>query len=95
MSDKPLVDWFGNPLPMPKVNEMRVNPCIALYGAGEAGKKCGECALLVGIAKAKTYYKCRQRKNSNGAATDHRRNWPACGKFEQRTESIPLYDGRS
>jgi len=34
----------------------------------------------------KVYWKCDQRKQTNGAGSDHRRNWPACGKFEAKDE---------
>ena len=30
---------------------------------------------------AKTYFKCELRGITNGPGTDHRANWPACGKF--------------
>ncbi len=89
-----LIDWFGNPIPVAPQPDPKANPCLAVYGPGPEGKTCSECALLVGIAKARTYYKCRLRRNTNGPATDHKRRWPACGKFEQREGSIPLYDGR-
>ena len=90
-----LIDWFGNPMPVAPKPDPHVNPCLALYGPGPEGKTCDGCALLVGIAKAKTYYKCKQRKYTNGPATDHKRKWPACAKFEERAGRIPLYDGRS
>ena len=33
---------------------------------------------------AKKYYKCRYRKCSGSPTTDHRVNWPACGKFKSK-----------
>ena len=89
-----MIDWFNQPIPEPTKPAKGENPCIALYGKGPEDKKCGECALLVGIAHSRTFYKCRLRKNTNGPASDHKRKYPACGRFEQRTEPIPLYDGR-
>jgi hypothetical protein len=70
------------------------NPCMATYGKGPVDKQCKDCAQLMGICMAKTYYKCRLRENTHGKATDHKLHWPACARFEQRTKDIPLYDGR-
>lgn len=92
-----LLDWFGNPLPVPAPvtkPEEGVNPCLALYGPGPAEQTCKTCTYLAGICYSKTVYKCRLRKNTHGKSTDHHVRWPACAKFEQRTEDIPLYDGR-
>lgn len=63
------------------------NPCVAFYGAGPAGKRCKECAHLVmwldhGNGRI---YKCDLRKNTSGAATDHRVNWPACARWQAVT----------
>lgn len=60
-----------------------LNPCIDVYGPGPEGKTCGSCTLLYGKRFAKTYYKCKLRKNTGGPATDHRVRWPACAKWEQ------------
>ncbi len=60
-------------------NKMRL-----AYGPGPRGKRCKECVWLVGWRYANVYYKCRLRGMTHGPATDHRVNWKACGKFEQR-----------
>ena len=60
------------------------NPCVALYGPGPAGKRCKDCRLLYAKHYSGTYYKCKLRTNTNGPGTDHRVNWPACGKFDER-----------
>jgi hypothetical protein len=70
------------------------NPMMATYGKGPDGKQCKDCAQLAGICYAKTVYKCRLRLNTHTAKTDHKLHWYACGKFEERTKDIPLYDGR-
>ena len=71
------------------------NPCVLLFGPGPDGKQCRDCAQLAGIAYSKTVFKCRMRPNlTHGAKTDQRKTYPACAKFEQRTDEIPLYDGR-
>lgn len=60
-----------------------VNPCLALYGYGPDGKECRECSHMRYVQYSKKYWKCDLRENTHGAATDHRRRWPACGRFEQ------------
>ena len=81
-------------LPEPVKPAEQPNPCVALYGPGPDGAKCRDCALLAGIRHDTTWYKCRLRKNTHGAATDHKVRWPACGRFERRTDDIPLYRGK-
>ncbi len=85
-----LRDWNNQIIPT------NPNPCIPLHGKGPDGATCQNCVQFVGICKAKTYYKCMVRKNTHGSATDHKRAWAACGKFEQREagKDIQLYDGR-
>jgi hypothetical protein len=62
----------------------RVNPCVQIFGPGPADKRCKECKFLFANVKSKRYYKCELRDFSNGPKTDHKVNWPACGKFEAR-----------
>lgn len=71
------------------------NPCIALYGEGPDDKLCKDCGHMVAKRLGKVYWKCDQRKVTSGAGTDHRRGWPTCARFEQRTSEASLYDGRS
>jgi hypothetical protein len=103
MSEQLTFDWASDPdiqkPPAPQSEkpgkpDKKQNPCIAQYGPGPNGKTCDQCSRLVGICHARTYYKCRLRKVTNGPASDHSRRWQACAKFEQRTDDIPLYDGR-
>jgi len=61
----------------------KVNPCLAVYGAGPEGAKCGTCVHLVKAYYSKVYYKCDLRELSHSATTDHRVRWPACGKYEE------------
>ena len=61
-----------------------VNPCIALYGPGPEGMTCGRCDQMYYVEYARRYWKCGVRDNTGGPATDHRRGWPTCGKFQQR-----------
>ncbi len=97
MSKKPppikqLLDWNNEPL---KIGlQVDGNPCVAEYGTGPPDRRCGDCSHLVGIAMAKTYYKCDQRQNTHSAKTDHKRKWPACARFEERRGDMRLYDGR-
>jgi hypothetical protein len=59
---------------------LRKNPMIRLFGETQ-GKKCKECLYLCYREFAKRYYKCQLRGCSGSATTDHRVNWPACGRF--------------
>jgi len=86
--------WVGETAPKREEPKRDENPCIALYGPGPEGKRCKDCLWIAGICKSKTYYKCKLRENTHGKATDHKLRWPACGRFEERSKAIPLYDGR-
>lgn len=60
------------------------NPCVLAYGPGPEGKRCKHCENLYAKRYAGTYYKCSFRGDTNGPGTDHRVNWRACGKFQER-----------
>lgn len=60
------------------------NPMLAIYGAGPSDKHCAGCEHLFVKFWAGKYYKCALRGNTNGAGTDHRVRWPACGKYAVR-----------
>ena len=60
------------------------NPCVALYGAGPALKRCKTCAHLFAHRQSRTWYKCDLRTFTHGPGSDHRVNWPACAKYEAR-----------
>ncbi len=82
-------DLFGNEIPEKgpsgnwSIGGKRVNPMVYGYGPGPEGKKCKHCAHLGVKRMGNTYYKCTLRHNTNGPATDHRVNWPACSKFKE------------
>lgn len=61
--------------------EIEPNPCIHAYGLGPEGKKCKTCSHL--FRSWVTWFKCDLRRRMHGAATDHRANWRACGKYEE------------
>lgn len=65
-----------------------INPCLALYGNGPDGAICRYCVHCRYRAQSNRvrYWKCDLRKLTHGAATDHRVGWPACGRYEKRTE---------
>lgn len=67
-----------------KSGKFTINPCIAVYGSGPDGAKCKTCSHLYCKSYGNRYYKCDLRKTSNGPATDHRVNFPSCGKYELR-----------
>lgn len=69
--------------PLPVIPEAyKVNPMCRAAGITE-GKKCKTCRHLIRKRYSKVYYKCAFRGNTNGPGTDHRVNWPACGKYEE------------
>ncbi len=94
MSAKPLLGWDGKPISVKPEPDPNVNPCIAEYGPYpyDAGKTmCKSCAHIIELYAARTVYECALR----GIKGRHRARWPACAKFEERTEGpIPVYDKR-
>ena len=44
---------------------------------------CGECVHFRRVRMAKTYFKCAYR-NTASEATDIRKSWPACERFEAK-----------
>ena len=83
-----MIDWFGNPIEVPKAPEKVVgNPCIALYGTGPDGAICRDCMHCRYPPMRRTrYWKCDLRTLTHGHATDHQVGWPACARYEKRTE---------
>lgn len=69
---------------------IRDNPMIAAYGPYTVTPdvKCKDCKFLFYKQFARRYYKCEHRGNTNGAATDHRKHWPACSKYKKRDGDI-------
>jgi len=60
-----------------------LNPVIKIFGPGPSGERCKNCKHLFYKSYSKKYYKCGLRINNNSTKTDHKVNWPACGKFEK------------
>jgi hypothetical protein len=87
IADKQLEDWFTNAASKAGyvpiiVGKGKINPCLKLHGPGPADKRCKDCALFIRREMSKTYFKCELRGITRGPATDHRANWPTCGKFQ-------------
>lgn len=59
-----------------------INPMVRAQGKGPEDKKCKHCAHFYRKEYSKTYFKCSFRGNTNGPGTDHKANWPTCGKFK-------------
>lgn len=87
---KPLLDWNNQPIPVKPTPDRNANPCVTEYGTGPDGAQCKDCTHIVQLYAAKTIYKCLLR-GVVGRSTDHRRGWPACAKFEERTEGAPPF----
>lgn len=62
------------------------NPCVRIYGADPEGRTCKSCVNLYSRHFAKVYHKCKLRKETRGAGSDHRVNWPACAKYEAEAQ---------
>lgn len=60
---------------------LKYNPMIEMFGV-TPGEKCKTCTWLYYKQFANKYYKCQYRNCTPGPASDHRVNWPACGKYE-------------
>ena len=66
------------------------NPMIRAYGRHpDKDLRCRDCDHLFFKQFAKKYFKCSHRGNTGGPATDHRKHWPACTKFEPLNEKKP------
>jgi hypothetical protein len=59
------------------------NKLIYYYGKGPENKRCKHCDHCYSKHFAGTYYKCDLRQCTNGPGSDHRANWPTCGKFKE------------
>lgn len=57
------------------------NPLIATFGRDPMGRGCKYCAHLY---RKDRFFKCDLRPETNGPGSDHRQNWPACGKYERK-----------
>ncbi len=64
--------------PLPK----RLLDMHRLYGRAE-GKLCKTCRWLGGHAHDRVWHKCTKSRVTNGAGTDWRLRWPACGLHEE------------
>lgn len=71
-------EWFAEQTK----HAAHVNPCVRLYGMGPDNARCKDCQLFIRRGRTrKIYFKCELRGVTNGPGTDHRANWPACGRF--------------
>lgn len=72
------------------------NPCVTKFGEGPKDTTCKDCIHLQGFRQSATWYKCTQRawkakaSGTTYKGKDHRVNWPACAKYEKRTEDDSL-----
>jgi len=59
-----------------------INPMVKAYGNGPTEFRCKHCKFFFRKRFSKHYFKCEYRGNTNGPKTDHKANWPTCGKFQ-------------
>jgi hypothetical protein len=64
-----------------------INPCIAVFGKGPEKTRCKSCVHFIRKQYRGTYFKCKFRGDTNGPGTDHRANWPTCGRFILETNA--------
>lgn len=81
MKQDTYLNLLGEPVSI-KDARKKPNPLVKTFGPGPEGEHCKNCKHLFWRSYSKTYYKCRLRDNNESSSTDHRVNWPACGKFE-------------
>lgn len=75
-------DLFGNEIK--ESNEFKTtrgNPLLSVYGVSE-GNICKNCIHLWRKRRSRTYLKCDMVEMTNGAGTDWKAKWQACGKFK-------------
>ena len=76
------VGIFGDVIPIE--SPKKSNPCIGLYGPGPTNTKCKNCIHFLVKRMGNKYFKCDLRNITAGPGTDHRANWPTCGKYEEK-----------
>ena len=82
MTEQLTLDGSGVPIEVPQ-RIVKGNPLIAVYGPGPEDKRCGDCDHLYRVEGIASHVlKCELRRNTRGAATDHRARWPSCGRFD-------------
>jgi hypothetical protein len=68
----------------PVLRTMRHRPWWEIAGRGPDGKTCGDCASLVTIRRAGTYFKCGEFQITRGPGTDIRKKDQACTFFKAK-----------
>lgn len=76
-------DLLGQEVAESAPPRVKGNPCLSLYGQGPAGKTCKRCVHLYQGNSRWKHLKCRKRDKRRGDGSDHREDWPACGKYEE------------
>ena len=90
VGDQMTIDEMYQQLPKLEAAQARLAKPIAemrrRHQPGPDGATCGQCVFLVstGLRNTKSFYKCRRYGDSRGPATDFRKKWPACGRFEAK-----------
>lgn len=64
------------------VHPQRIKAMWAIYGRLE-GQRCGTCKHCLRLRYSRVYLKCARSKMTNGAGTDWRAGWAACGAYEE------------
>lgn len=69
-----------------EIYPQQIREMWGLYGKAE-GKTCGTCANCVHTGrKSHGYYRCKLTKWTHGPGSDWRLKWPACKKWEGKSE---------
>lgn len=89
---KKIIGWDGTQIGI--VPSQGENPML-VFGYGPDGATCKSCAHLIRDDwHNKTYLKCNLRKHTRGAGSDHRASWPACKKYEAKTTTKTIREGK-
>lgn len=83
---KPLIGW-NNEVLVSAEQLASPNPLVTRYGFDPEGHQCKDCAHMYCKIYDKAYWKCELREDTNGPGSDHRKKWPACAKFQAKSEN--------
>ena len=76
-------DWLLPEQPAPYPSK-QIGQMHGRHGHGPEGATCGTCKHLRAKQYTNTYFKCLLYGDTGGPASDWRKKWPACGRYEVR-----------
>lgn len=62
-----------------------INPMILAFGTGPPETTCETCKCLYSKKyEPNIYFKCSRRKDTNSSASDHKKHWRSCVRYEPK-----------